>query len=75
MSETDLTQERLRELGRAVAAVFPPGLAYCMIVWPTGETQDCGYFSNTHRIEARVALERVMGAIRQEGGSWELESP
>ena len=59
MSELD--SERLRELARSVREQLPEGVFYALVIWPPGQPDDVGYFSNAHRAEALVAIETLQG--------------
>jgi len=59
MSQADT--EKLRELARAVRAQLPDGISYALLIWPPGQPDDVGYFSNAHRAEALVALQTIQG--------------
>jgi len=61
MSASEPNVERLREMARAVREQLPEGVFYCLIIWPPGQPDDVGYFSNAHRAEAFVALETIRG--------------
>jgi hypothetical protein len=57
----ELTTEALRELARRIGQTLPEGVLYALIVWPPGKTDDLGYFSNAQRIEAREAIQILLG--------------
>jgi hypothetical protein len=60
MSEP-ITTEALRELARRIRQTLPDGVFYALIVWPPGKTDDLAYFSNAQRIEAREAIQTLLG--------------
>jgi hypothetical protein len=67
MNEHELSTETLRELARRVRSQLPEGVFYCLLVWPIGEPEDVAYFSNAHRAEAVVAMESLLGTVREQG--------
>jgi hypothetical protein len=63
MSEqtVQLSHEQLRQLAKQIRSQLPAGLSYCLLVWPSGEPEDFGYFSNSPKAESLVALESLLG--------------
>jgi hypothetical protein len=61
MAEQELSTEHLRELARRVSAALPPGVFYALVIWPPGQAGDCAYFSNAQKIEAREAMQTILG--------------
>jgi hypothetical protein len=57
----ELKSEDLRELARRIRDQLPAGLFYALVIWPPGKTDDLGYFSNAQRIEAREAIQTLLG--------------
>jgi len=61
MAEQELSAEHLRELARRVRQALPPGVFYALVIWPPGQSSDCAYFSNAQKIEAREAIQTILG--------------
>jgi hypothetical protein len=61
MAEQELSTEHLRELARRIRAQLPDGVFYALVIWPPGQTSDCAYFSNAQKIEAREAMQSILG--------------
>jgi hypothetical protein len=61
MSDDPLSQEQLRELARRIRSQLPDGVFYALVVWPPGQPEDCGYFSNAQRVESVIAIETILG--------------
>ena len=56
--------EKLRQMARSIRAQLTEGIFYSLLIWPPGETEDVGYFSNAHRAEAIVAMETLLGKVK-----------
>jgi hypothetical protein len=57
----ELSHEAVRELAKRIKDQLPDGVFYALLVWPPGEPDDFGYFSNAHRGESIVAIESLLG--------------